>query len=228
MREKPTPSEKKFCPQVKICGITKLNEALECAALDADAIGCVFYSKSPRHLTDTQAREICLAMPKRIQTVGVFVNESFSGIMHHVEHCRLTGVQLHGQESPELVNRLRREHLLVIKALFINGQPTLKDVSNYHASAFLLECGQGKLPGGNALRWNWELAKDFGTRYPLIIAGGLTPDNVSYAIEASTPCAVDVSSGVERSPGRKDLTKVAAFMTEVSRFKLKHNIQKVF
>ena len=225
MKEKP---EERYSPQVKICGITQLNEALECAALDADAIGCVFYSKSPRHLTDTQAREISLAMPKRIHTVGVFVNESFSSIMRRVENCRLRGVQLHGQEPPKLINRLREEHLLVIKALFANGQPSFKDVSKYNASAFLLECGQGKLPGGNALRWNWELAKDFGTRYPLIIAGGLTPDNVSYAIDVSAPHAVDVSSGVERSPGRKDLTKVAAFIAEASRLKLKNSIQKVF
>ena len=228
MEEDHLVTEEKYNLQVKICGITRLDEALECAALDADAIGCVFYPKSPRHLTDKQAGEICLAMPKHIQTVGVFVNEPFPRIMQRVEHCRLTGVQLHGQESPGLINRLRKENLLVIKALFANGHPSFKDVSNYRASAFLLECGQGKLPGGNALRWNWELAKDFGTRYPLIIAGGLTPDNVSHAVEVSGPHAVDVSSGVESSPGRKDLTKVAAFMAEVSRFKLKNNIQKVF
>ncbi|MBW2240290.1 MAG: phosphoribosylanthranilate isomerase, partial [Deltaproteobacteria bacterium] len=169
-----------------------------------------------------------LAMPEKIQTVGVFVNETFTRIMQRVERCCLLAVQLHGQESPELISRLRNEKLVVIKALFADGQPSFKDVSNYHASAFLLECGQGKLPGGNAFKWNWELSKDIGSRYPLIIAGGLSPDNVSYAIDVSRPHAVDVSSGVERSPGRKDMTKVADFMAEASRNKLKYIFKNIF
>lgn len=215
-------------PQIKICGITRMDEAIECAALGADAIGCVFYPKSQRHLTDSQARDICLAMPKQVQTVGVFVNETFTRIMQRVECCRLSAVQLHGQESPNLISRLCKENLIVIKALFAEGQPSFKDASNYHASAFLLECGQGKLPGGNALKWNWALAKDVGNRYPLIIAGGLSPDNISYAIGVSKPHAVDVSSGVEKSPGKKDLAKVAEFMAEVSRSGLKYNFKKIF
>lgn len=215
-------------PQIKICGITSIDDALACINLGADAVGCVFYPKSPRHLKNNQARDICLAMPEKTQTVGVFVNETFTRIMQRVERCCLSAVQLHGQEPPELISRLRNEKLIVIKALFADGQPSFKDVSNYHASAFLLECGKGKLPGGNALKWNWGLAKDIGSRYPLIIAGGLSPDNVSYAIDVSMPHAVDVSSGVERSPGRKDLTKVADFMAEVSRYKLKYLFKKVF
>ena len=215
-------------PQIKICGITSIDDGLACVNLGADAVGCVFYPKSPRHLKDNQARDICLAMPEKTHTVGVFVNETFSSIMQRVERCYLSAVQLHGQESPELISRLRDEKLIVIKALFADGQPSFKNVSNYHASAFLLECGQGKLPGGNALKWNWELAKDIGSRYPLIIAGGLSPDNVSYAIDASRPHAVDVSSGVERNPGRKDMTKVADFIAEASRNKLKYIFKKVF
>jgi phosphoribosylanthranilate isomerase len=228
MQNKRTTTDEKYNPQVKICGITRKDEAIECAVFEADAIGCVFYSKSPRHLTDNQAKEICLAVPKQIKTVGVFVNETFSNIMRRVDRCRLSAVQLHGQESPSLISRLRKENLLVIKVLFINDQPSLNDVSNYDASAFLLECGKGKLPGGNALEWNWESAKDFGNRYPLIIAGGLTPENVSYAIKVSAPHAVDVSSGVERSPGRKDLAKVAAFMNAVSQHHLKNNFKYIF
>jgi phosphoribosylanthranilate isomerase len=228
MKNRRTTTDKKYSPQVKICGITRKDEALECAAFEADAIGCVFYPKSPRHLTDNQAKEICLAVPKQLQTVGVFVNETFSSIMQRVDRCRLSAVQLHGQESPQLISRLRKENLLVIKVLFVNGQPSLKDVSNYDASAFLLECGKGKLPGGNALEWNWGSAKDFGNRYPLIIAGGLTPENVSYAIKKSAPHAVDVSSGVERHPGRKDFAKVAAFMNAVSHHHLYNNFNNIF
>jgi phosphoribosylanthranilate isomerase len=218
----------KNIPQVKICGLTRVEEALECVALKADAIGCVFYPKSPRHLSDHLAREICAAVHERIKTVGVFVNETFSSIMQRVERSRLNAVQLHGQEPPELVSRLIDENLQVIKALFIDGKPSLKDVSSYNASAFLVECSQGKLPGGNALMWNWGQAKNFGEMHPLIIAGGLTPENVGDAIKASVPHAVDVSSGVESVPGRKDLGKVGAFISAVSRCSINKNIKKIF
>jgi len=218
----------KFIPQVKICGLTRVDEALECVALKADAIGCVFYPKSPRHLTDHLAGEICLAVQERVKTVGVFVNETFSSIMQRVDRCHLNAVQLHGQEPPELVRRLREENLHVIKALFIDGKPSLEDVSSYHASAFLVECGLGRLPGGNALEWNWEQAKSLGEKYPLIIAGGLTPENVCNAIKASAPHAVDVSSGVESAPGRKDPGKVGALISAVSRCSLEKNSKKIF
>lgn len=218
----------RYNPQVKICGITRLEDALGCVSLGADAIGCVFYPKSPRHLPLDRAREICSAVSKQIKIVGVFVNESFSRIMKHVEYCRLASVQLHGHESFELVQRLRDEHLHVIKALFVHGTPTLEDVSEYSASVFLLECGQGKLPGGNALPWNWSRAKRFGEKHPLIIAGGLDPENVAQAIHASVPDAVDVSSGVESNPGKKDLDKVKAFMDTVSCCGLYKNPGNIF
>jgi phosphoribosylanthranilate isomerase len=148
--------------------------------------------------------------------------------MHQVECCQLSAVQLHGQESPELVHRLRNQNLQVIKALFINGTPFLNDAKNYPASAFLVECGQGKLPGGNALRWNWDQARSFGEKYPLIIAGGLSPENVSHAIKVSYPHAVDVSSGVESSPGHKDINKVSLFLDAVFKCNIKKNGKKIF
>jgi len=203
--------------QIKICGLTQVEEALECAALGVDAIGCVFYPKSPRFVTDKQAREICLALPEDLITVGVFVNETFSDIMQRVKICHLNAVQLHGQESPELVDRLRYENLFVIKALFSDGKPSMKTVSDYQASAYLVECGRGRLPGGNAMVWNWGDVKSFGQKHPLILAGGLDPENVSQAIAAGNPHAVDVSSGVELLPGRKDLAQVKAFVDAVSK-----------
>ena len=105
-------------PQVKICGITRVQDATRCAELGADAIGCVFYSKSPRRLTKDQARDICAATPDPVKTVGVFVNETFSSIMVYVEYCHLSAVQLHGKEPPELVRRLRRENIRVLKWIF--------------------------------------------------------------------------------------------------------------
>ena len=217
-----------YTPQVKICGLTRVEHALKCADLGADAIGCVFYPKSPRHLMDDRAGEICSAVRDRVKTVGVFVNESFSSIMHQVECCQLSAVQLHGQESPELVHRLRNQNLQVIKALFINGTPFLNDAKNYPASAFLVECGQGKLPGGNAIEWSWDQARSFGKKHPLIIAGGLSPENVSHAIKVSSPHAVDVSSGVESSPGYKDIDKVSLFLDAVFRCGVKKNGKKIF
>ena len=218
----------KFIPQVKICGLTQVEHALQCVALGADAIGCVFYPKSPRHLTDDRAGEICSAVRDRVKTVGVFVNESFSTIMKRVECCQLSAVQLHGQEPPELVRRLCDENLQVIKALFIDGNPSLKDAENYPASAFLVECGQGKLPGGNALQWTWDRARSFGEKHPLIIAGGFTPENVSHAITVSSPHAVDVRSGVESSPGNKDIDKVSLFLNAVLRCGYNKKAEKIF
>ena len=208
-------------PQVKVCGLTRVKNALECIALGANAIGCVFYPKSPRHVTDDEARDICLAISSKAVTVGVFVNESFSFIMKKVQRCLLDAVQLHGQESPELVRRLRKENLKVFKTLFLSSKPTFENAKDYEPSAFLVECGGGALPGGNAVSWNWDKARHLVGNYPVILAGGLSPENVSDAVKQSAPDAVDVSSGVELSPGMKDIGKVEVFIQAVSMCDLK-------
>ncbi len=216
------------CPQVKVCGLTNITQALKCAELGANAIGFVFYPKSPRNLTRDMAREICLALPSKVKKVGVFVNESFSNIMQKAEHCNLDVVQLHGQESPQLVSQLCSENLMVVKALFTEREPFLEDVSDYAASAYLAECGKGVLPGGNALAWNWEKAKSFGENNPLILAGGLSPDNVFHAVDACMPDAVDVSSGVESSPGEKDIVRVEAFLNAVAGCIVNREMRKIY
>ncbi|MBW1698531.1 MAG: phosphoribosylanthranilate isomerase [Deltaproteobacteria bacterium] len=221
-------SGKRNRPQVKICGLTDVQQALACAAAGADAIGYVFYPKSPRFISEEKARAISLALPEGITPVGVFVNMPFSDIMQKVKRCFLKAVQLHGQESPELVNRLREENLLVIKALFTGGSPSFKEVCNYNAGGYLLECAGGNLPGGNALEWNWEDAQSLGRSYPIILAGGLCPDNISRAIIGANPDAVDVSSGVESRPGIKDIAKVKAFMTGVCRLSPGKKLRKIF
>lgn len=203
-------------PQIKICGLTRVDEAEGCAGLGADAIGLVFFYKSPRHVSDDQAREISKAVSETSKTVGVFVNASYDHIMKKAETCRLSSVQLHGQESPDLVHRIADTGLSVIKALFVDGTPSLSTADAYDASAFLVECCKGPLPGGNAMAWDWGAARDFGQSHPLILAGGLSHENVSIAISAALPLALDVSSGVEASPGRKDMKRVAAFIDAVS------------
>lgn len=201
--------------QIKICGLTREDEALECAKLGADAIGLVFFPKSPRNVVGDRARAISEAVAGHAKTVGVFVNAGFHDILHKATHCGLSAVQLHGQEPPELVRRLSEEGIRVVKALFDGGSPPLSDVDRYQASAFLVECSKGPLPGGNAMEWDWGSVRDFGIRHPLVLAGGLSPENVTEALSASLPSAVDVSSGVETSPGRKDLLKVSRFIQEV-------------
>ena len=213
-------------PQIKICGLTRIEEAVACVEAGADALGFIFFSKSPRHLTREKAAEIIRYLPKKITTVGVFVNEPFNVIMDHVNLCNLAAVQLHGQEPPELVVRLLAENIRVIKALFVGKTPAMGDVSQYDAHAYLVECGKGILPGGNALTWNWGEAKSFGDRFPLILAGGLSPDNVIPAVTQSLPDAVDVSSGVEISPGIKDIEKVKKFIAAVSSMKSDPNLSK--
>ena len=204
-------------PQVKICGLTQPRQARDCADLGADAIGLVFFPKSPRNVTVEQARTIVAALPPTVAAVGVFVNASFDFIMERVTRCGLSMAQLHGRETPELAFRLLNEGVGVIKALFVDGKPGLSDAGAYRADAFLVECAKGPLPGGNAMVWDWGAARDFGTRHPLVLAGGLAPDNVADAIGAVLPAAVDASSGLEASPGHKDLDKVARMLAAVKK-----------
>jgi phosphoribosylanthranilate isomerase len=202
--------------QVKICGLTRTEEAVACAEAGAKAIGCVFYAGSPRFITLAAARDIRCALPPGVACMGVFVDEPFETIMGVVERTGFGVVQLHGRETPDLVARLRAEGLCVVKALFAERAPSLDTASAYPASAFLVECGQGPLPGGNAQTWDWARTAAFGKRHPLILAGGLTPENAAQAVRAASPDAVDVSSGVEASPGRKDIRKVSQLIAAVS------------
>lgn len=202
-------------PFIKICGLTDPETALVCANLGADAIGLVFFKKSPRNVSAATAALISNALPHHILTIGVFVNNTYDEIMEKVSRCSLKGVQLHGNESPDLIDRLRKENLVVIKALFAKKQPFLTDADSYqNAGFFLVEYGKGVLPGGNAESWDYGLSLQLKTNIPVILAGGLTPANVRQAITSANPAGIDVSSGVEKSPGIKDLIKVKSFIAQ--------------
>jgi phosphoribosylanthranilate isomerase len=180
-------------------------------------------------VTEEQAREIRQALSSTVcSLVGVFVNETFTGLMKKVERCGLDAVQLHGKESPQLVLQLVNEGVRVIKGLFVNAEPSLEAAPQYKAAAFLAECAGGPLPGGNAMTWNWDAALRISESHPLILAGGLNPDNVCDAIKAARPDAVDVSSGVEAKPGRKDMEKVKRFMEAVARSGYSHEPRRIF
>lgn len=189
--------------QVKICGLTIVENAVECASLGADAIGLVFYPPSPRHVTDEQAVQISRALPQKTVSVGVFVDESLDFIMDKAEKCGLGMVQLHGAESRGLTAELEARGVRVIKTLFENRAPYLSEAGSYTVSALLAECAGEKLPGGNAKAWDWRKARGAGRDAPLVLAGGLNPDNVAQAAAEALPDAVDVSSGVEAAHGIK-------------------------
>jgi phosphoribosylanthranilate isomerase len=199
-------------PRVKICGISRVEDALSALEAGADALGFIFYAKSPRNVSPEQARAIIARLPSGLAKVGVFVDEDFPRIMDIVYHCGLSGVQLHGEESPELVLKLKRQNLTVIKVLFAGKFPGFDRADDYQPSAFLVECGQGVLPGGNAMTWNWQDARNLPRQVPLILAGGLSPENVAEAVHQALPDAVDVSSGVEFSPGIKNPEKIRRFI----------------
>ncbi|MBF0225782.1 MAG: phosphoribosylanthranilate isomerase [Desulfobacterales bacterium] len=212
--------------QVKICGLTKPDESRECANLGADAIGLVFYPKSPRCVDKETAKKICKSIPDNVSTVGVFVDEDISSILEISSYCGLKAVQLHGNETNETIERLKSEGLIVIKGLFVKKPPFLKDAHQYNASSFLIELGTGNLPGGNAIAWDFELVKNFDK--PFIIAGGLSLENVSDAVLKSMPDAVDVSSGVEIKHGIKNIQKVASFIQKVKNIKINRKLRRIF
>ncbi len=215
-------------PQIKICGLTKPDQAEKCAILGADAIGMVFYEKSPRNISTEKAREISLALPEQVARVGVFVDESFEFIMRKAEKSMLTAVQLHGNEPPQLAEALKKEGIIVIKALFASKEPDMDKAGLYGADAFLVECGKGVLPGGNARAWDWKSAKKLALKYPVIIAGGLSPENVAKAASRSLADGVDVSSSVESSPGDKNLNLVEKFIKNIKNMEIQKNYRRIF
>lgn len=203
-------------PWIKICGFTQPENALECIQFGPDAIGLVFFEKSPRNVTIDEAARITEVLPEHIIPVGVFVDKSDNEILDIVQGCGLKGVQLHGSEPPDLVERLRSRNLVVIKALFAGKKPFLDQAGIYEMASFLLvEYGKGILPGGNAESWNYEISRQIESDVPILLAGGLSPENISGAISAARPAGVDVSSGVEKSPGLKDPARVKTFIENV-------------
>jgi len=195
--------------RVKICGITTLEDAIHAVESGADALGFVFHEASPRHIFREQAASIINALPPFIQAVGLFVNAEVQHVNATADFCRLDLVQLHGDETPAYCDMIRRR---VIKAFRVKDITTLDPVRNYRIAGILLDAFSPKAYGGTGLTFNWEMAKEACRYGPVILAGGLTPGNVRHAVEWVNPYGVDVSSGVETAPGRKDPDKVSEFI----------------
>lgn len=202
--------------RIKICGMTNLEDALLAAELGADALGFIFYPKSPRAIRPEAAREIIRQLPPFVLTVGVFVDEEQARVREIVAYAGLDWLQLHGAESPGYCRAVGRR---VIKGFRVKGEESLALLASYHGAvqAFLLDTYRPGTPGGTGETFDWELARRAKEHGPIILAGGLTPDNVAQAIRQAQPAAVDVASGVEAAPGKKDPNKLKAFLEAVKR-----------
>ena len=200
--------------RIKICGITNLEDALLAVGLGVDALGFIFAS-SPRQVNSVKAREIIKKIPPFISSVGVFVNEKLEKIRELADECFLDYIQLHGEEPPEFCRGLRPEK--IIKSFRIKDEKSLKQVFSYsQLSAILLDTFMEGKAGGTGTTFNWQIAGEAKkTGKPIILSGGLSPENVRQAIESVTPFAVDVSSGIESHPGKKDKVKLTAFIKAV-------------
>ncbi|MCM2265097.1 MAG: phosphoribosylanthranilate isomerase [Desulfuromonadales bacterium] len=195
--------------RVKICGITNQEDALHAASCGADALGFVFYPGSPRCVTPAQVRAMGEALPPFVTRVGLFVNETPERIRAIAGECGLDVLQLHGDEPPEacLLPPYR-----VIKGVRPRSADDLGRLAAYPVAALLVDAAVPGQFGGTGQRADWQLAAQLAATRRVILAGGLTPANVSAAVQAVRPYGVDVASGVEQAPGRKDPEKVAQFI----------------
>ncbi len=196
--------------RVKICGITSAADGRAAAEAGADLIGLMFYERSPRHVTFATAAEIVRALPPFIVKVGVFVNPEADAVRRAIGDCGVSLLQFHGEETPEFCTQFG---VMSMKAFRVRDAASLAALPDYPTDAWLLDAYSANAHGGTGAQFNWDLAieaKRHGR--PIFLAGGLTPENVAAAVGRVQPFGVDVSSGVESAPGRKDHAKVRAFV----------------
>lgn len=196
--------------KVKICGITSVADGLAAAEAGADMIGLMFYEKSPRAISLETAAEISRALPPFVLRVGVFVNPAPDLVMQAITTCGLNLLQFHGDEDTDFCTQFG---MMSVKALRVQNAESIAALENFATDAFLLDAYSKSGLGGTGEKFNWDLAieaQKFGR--PIFLAGGLTPENVADAVKKVQPFAVDVSSGVESAPGKKDAAKVQAFI----------------
>ena len=195
--------------RVKICGIINNEDAHAAVEYGADALGFVF-AKSPRQVTKEHARDIVKNLPPFVSPVGVFVDEQIDTLKEICDFCGIQTVQLHGNEQPSYLKEL--EGYKLIKAFRVKEEEDLKPLANYKPHAFLLDSYVKGVMGGTGVPFKWEIARQAHKYGIIILSGGLTPENVKEAIQMVKPYAVDVSSGVEASPGKKDKLLMKQFI----------------
>ncbi len=197
--------------KVKVCGITRIEDARIAAGSGADAIGLVF-AESPRKVSIEEAREIAAALPDGVLKVGVFVNEEPEEVLRIAREVGLDYAQLHGDEGPEDVEVVRGSGLKVMKALRVRGAGSLEVIDDYEADLFLLDAWSEKARGGTGERFDWGVAKSLSGRGNIVVSGGLGPGNVREAIRLFEPYGVDASSSLEDAPGKKNKERVRRFV----------------
>ncbi len=204
--------------RVKICGLTRLEDALWAVKLGAHALGFIFYPKSPRYIPPEQARRLISQLPPYVTTVGVFVNASREEVTKIVEATGIDLVQLHGQENPEFCSYFFPK---VVKAFRVRDRNDLKEIPYYQkvVRAILLDTFVPGAPGGTGRVFDWSLALEAQKYFlPVVLAGGLNPENIAEAVKTVKPAAVDVNSGIEIAPGIKDLQRLKALFKALSPF----------
>lgn len=205
--------------RVKMCGITNRYDAEEGVRAGVDALGFIFVDESPRSITPEIAREIISELPPFVDCVGVFVDRDAQEVEEIIAYCGLSYAQLHGSEEPKYCERLARSTApcKVIKAFRVGGDSGADLFTPYNdvAQGFLLDTYSKGIAGGTGLTFDWRIVDQLHLQSPLILAGGLGPENVGEAIRLVRPFGIDVNSGVERAPGIKDADKLHAFMEQV-------------
>ena len=196
--------------RVKVCGIRSLEEAEASIDAGADALGFNFWGPSPRYISPEAARDIIARLPPLVANIGVFVNEAREMIEAIASDLRLAAVQLHGDESPEFCASITAAK--TIKAIRVTEDFAPQSIRRYSVSMILLDTGIAGSYGGTGRTFDWSAAAECARFSPIILAGGLTAENVGEAISTVRPAAIDVCSGVEAEPGRKDLNKLRSFM----------------
>jgi len=200
--------------RIKICGITSVADALAAVEAGADAIGLMLWAPSKRYVTNAQAAEIVRALPPFVSKVGVFVDPQAGEIHRALAEIGLDTIQLHGEETPEFCRQFAP--VKVMKAFRVKNAESLKRLSDFNTDAWLLDSYVAGQQGGTGAVFNWDLAvqaKDAGK--PIVLAGGLTPENIAQAVHEVWPYGVDVSSGVESAPGKKDPEMIRQFIAAV-------------
>ncbi len=198
--------------KIKICGITNIDDALACTEAGADALGFNFYRKSPRFVEPAKAAEIVAQLPPFVTPVALFVNEREEKIRDIQFTTGIKVLQFQGDESPDFCERFSTR---VIKVFQIKDKESMKHMAHYRVNAYLLDSYKEGLRGGTGTTFDWHLAVVAKTFGKVILAGGLTPENVAEAVKLVQPYAVDVASGVEKETGVKDHARIKKFITEV-------------
>jgi phosphoribosylanthranilate isomerase len=203
-------------PRVKICGVTNLEDALLASELGAWALGMIFYEGSPRACRVDDAEAIGAALHRRAELAGVFVNATLDEIATTSDRVGLTLVQLQGDEGPSFCAEVaRRTGARVIKAVSLRNAGSVRELERFHTDFHLVDGHSVGLRGGTGKTFDWSLLAERRARVPVIVSGGLRAENVGAAVVATAPFAVDVASGVEARPGRKDPARLAAFFAAV-------------